>query len=85
MTQSPTASRTAEQLLERINHQLKVISAEQHRLALRKIALQEGATRLRLGASPAAVRLALREAAAAPSLALFPLRSNGCPKTDEPP
>ncbi len=70
-TQPP--SQSAEELLVWINRQLEVISAKQHRLAHRKIALQEQATRLRLGASPAMVRLALREASAASSLALFPI------------
>jgi hypothetical protein len=66
-------SQSAEELLAWINRQLEMISAKQHRLAHRKIALQEQATRLRLGASPAMVRLALRESSTAASLALFPV------------
>jgi hypothetical protein len=68
----PTAQ-SAEELLAWINRQLEVISAKQHRLAHRKMTLQEQATRLRLGASPAMVRLALREASTAASLAVFPV------------
>jgi hypothetical protein len=46
-------------LLERLNAELERISEAQHRLARRKALLQEQATRLRLGASPATVRLTL--------------------------
>jgi hypothetical protein len=52
------------ELLARINGELEMISRTQHRLARQKALLQEQATRLRLGTSPAAVRVALREAAA---------------------
>jgi hypothetical protein len=84
MYQSQPASQSAEELLAWINRQLEVISAKQHRLAHRKIALQEGATRLRLGASPAMVRLALREAAAAASVALFFIPRRERPKKSSP-
>jgi hypothetical protein len=51
-------------LLVKINRELEMISETQHRLARQKVVLQEQATRLRLGASPLAVSVALREAAA---------------------
>jgi len=54
----------AEHLLAKINRDLETISQTQHRLARQKALLQEHATRLRLGASPTAVRVALHEAAA---------------------
>jgi hypothetical protein len=54
----------AELLLAKINGELEMISRTQHRLARQKALLQEHATRLRLGASPTAVRVALHEAAA---------------------
>ncbi len=49
-------------LLARINRELEKISDAQHRLARRKTVLQEQATRLRLGASPTEVRVALKTA-----------------------
>jgi hypothetical protein len=49
-------------LLARINRQLQLISERQHRLARRRALLQEQATRLRLGESPALVYLTLRAA-----------------------
>lgn len=55
-----------EALLAVINRELEVISETQHRLAHRKAILQEQATRLRLGASPTSVRLALEEQGAEP-------------------
>jgi hypothetical protein len=54
----------AERLLATIHRELETISGTQHRLARQKALLQEHATRLRLGASPTAVRVALHEAAA---------------------
>jgi hypothetical protein len=54
----------AERLLAKINGELETISQTQHRLARQRALLQEHATRLRLGASPTAVRVALHEAAA---------------------
>ncbi len=51
-------------LLARINRKLEVISETQHRLARQRALLREQATRLRLGASPDAVSLALKEASA---------------------
>ena len=54
----------SELLLAKINGELEMISRTQHRLARQKALLQEHATRLRLGASPTAVRVALQEAAA---------------------
>jgi len=60
-----SVAQSSETLLARINHQLEVISEAQHRLARRKLTLQEQATRLRLGASPAEVRQILKDAAAA--------------------
>jgi hypothetical protein len=50
-------------LLARINRELEKISDHQHRLARKKAVLQEQATRLRLGASPSEVRIALKVAA----------------------
>jgi hypothetical protein len=76
-------SQSAEELLAWINRQLELISAKQHRLAHRKNALQEQATRLRLGASPAIVRLALRESSAAASLALFRVPRGGGSKKSQ--
>src|SRR5262245_46709419 len=58
------ATMDAERLLAKINRELETISQTQHRLARQKALLQEHATRLRLGASPIAVRVALHEAAA---------------------
>jgi hypothetical protein len=54
----------ADLLLAKINRELEMISQTQHRLARQKALLQEQATRLRLGASPLAVSVALREGAA---------------------
>jgi hypothetical protein len=51
---------SSEILLARINRELERISDTQHRLARRKSVLQEQATRLRLGASPTEVRMAIR-------------------------
>jgi hypothetical protein len=51
-------------LLATINGKLEMISRTQHRLARQKALLQEQVTRLRLGASSSAVRVALHEAAA---------------------
>jgi hypothetical protein len=52
------------ELLATINRELEMISQTQHRLARQKALLQEQATRLRLGTSSTAVRVALREAVA---------------------
>jgi hypothetical protein len=52
---------TGDLLLARINGELEHVSRVQHRLARHKALLQENATRLRLGASPAAIRVALQE------------------------
>ena len=56
------AAGASEALLVRLNRELERISVTQHRLARRKALLQHQATRLRLGASPVEVRLALRVA-----------------------
>ena len=57
------AAQSSEVLLARVNRELERISDTQHRLARRRTFLQQQATRLRLGASPIEVRLALRAAA----------------------
>jgi len=57
------ATQSSEVLLARVNQELERISDTQHRLARRKVVLQQQATRLRLGASPIEVRLTLRAAA----------------------
>lgn len=54
---------SSEILLARINRELEKISETQHRLARRKSMLQEQATKLRLGASSAEVRMALKAVA----------------------
>jgi hypothetical protein len=55
-------------LLARLNYQVEKISNVQHRLARKKALMQEQITRLRLGVSPAQVRVALRAISApAPS------------------
>lgn len=55
-------AQSSEVLLARVNRELERISDTQHRLARRRLFLQEQATRLRLGASPIEIRLALRAA-----------------------
>jgi hypothetical protein len=57
------AQQSSEVLLARVNRELEYISDTQHRLARRRIVLQEQATRLRLGASPFEVDLTLRASA----------------------
>ena len=57
------AQQSSEVLLARVNRELEYISDTQHRLARRRLVLQEQATRLRLGASPFEVSLTLRAAA----------------------
>jgi hypothetical protein len=56
-------AQSSEVLLARVNRELEQISDTQHRLARRKSFLQHQATRLRLGASPLEVRVALRASA----------------------
>jgi hypothetical protein len=56
-------AQSSEVLLARMNRELERISDVQHRLARRRLVLQQQATRLRLGASPLEVRLTLRAAA----------------------
>lgn len=56
-------AQSSEVLLARVNQELERISDTQHRLARRKLVLQQQATRLRLGASPIEVSLTLRAAA----------------------
>jgi hypothetical protein len=58
-------AQSSDALLARLNHEVEKISALQHRLARQKSLLQEYVTRLRLGASPTEVRLALKAAAGA--------------------
>lgn len=53
-------AQSSEVLLARVNRELERISDAQHRLARKKLLLQQQATRLRLGASPIEVRLQLR-------------------------
>lgn len=55
-------AQSSEVLLARVNRELERISDTQHRLARKRLFLQEQATRLRLGASPIEIRLALRAA-----------------------
>ena len=55
-------TQSSDVLLARVNSELERISDTQHRLARRKQLLQHQATRLRLGASPIEVGLALRAA-----------------------
>jgi hypothetical protein len=50
-----------EALLAVINREMQVISERLHQLARRKAILQEQATRLRLGASAASARQAIKE------------------------
>ena len=56
-------TQSSDVLLARVNQELERISDTQHRLARRKLVLQQQATRLRLGASPIEVHLTLRAAA----------------------
>ena len=56
---------SSEMLLARINRELEKISEVQYQMARRKSVLREQATRLRLGATPGEVRVALRVGAAA--------------------
>jgi hypothetical protein len=56
----PISAQASEVLLARLNHELEKISEAQHRLAREKVLLQEHVTRLRLGASPTEVRVALK-------------------------
>ena len=53
------STHSAEGVLARVNLEIEKISDLQHRLARQKTLLQEQATRLRLGASPAEVGLLL--------------------------
>jgi hypothetical protein len=55
---------SSEALLAQINRELERISDTQHRLARKRLVLQEQATRLRLGAPAQEVRTALKAAAA---------------------
>ncbi len=73
-------AQSSEVLLARVNRELERISDAQHRLARKKLFLQQQATRLRLGASPIEVRLQLR------ALALGEEERNRLsePWTDEP-
>lgn len=51
---------SAEVLLGRLNRDLEMISAEQHRLARRVTAVRALATRLRTGETPARIQAELR-------------------------
>ena len=59
-----TVTQSSDALLARLNHEVEKISEAQHRLARKKAVLQEQITRLRLGASPTEVRLALKAVSA---------------------
>ena len=56
---NPMTTHSGEGVLARVNLEIEKISDLQHRLARQKTLLQEQATRLRLGASPAEVGLLL--------------------------
>jgi hypothetical protein len=56
---NPISTHSGEGLLARVNLEIEKISDLQHRLARQKTLLQEQATRLRLGASPAEVGVLL--------------------------
>jgi hypothetical protein len=55
-----SSAQSFEALLARFNHEVEEISEAQHRLARQNALLREQITRLRLGASPTDVRLALK-------------------------
>jgi hypothetical protein len=61
---APMSSKSSDVLLARLNHEVEKISAAEHRLARQSALLREQITRLRLGASPAEVRLALKAVSA---------------------
>jgi hypothetical protein len=61
---TPGSAQAFEALLARFHHEVEEISEAQHRLARQSALLREQITRLRLGASPTAVRRALKTLAA---------------------
>jgi hypothetical protein len=61
---APLSAQSSDALLARLNHEVEKISDAQHRLARQSALLREQITRLRLGASPAEVRLALKAVSA---------------------
>ena len=84
---APSAARSSDVVLARLNHELEKISAAQHRLARRKALLREQISRLRLGASVAEVRLALKAIAAEDheERRRWPVDSAGLPLLDRLP
>ena len=62
MNRLETLAKESSALLAQLDHELHRISTVQHELARRKVVLQQQATRLRLGASPAEVSAVLETA-----------------------